>query len=139
MAAPHNIIIEIYAVMFAVNIMVAVGADIYGEGTGGSIRQLLGQDEISNLEENVEQIGIGNLTQNIRGDDEGDWVSNAIQSMSQTFNTILYFVDFLLAGHITTLLTSLGFPGEFLILINVIMGFYTAYMILVLVTNRLYT
>ena len=144
MVNPHHVVIEVYVVLAVVNSFVGITQDIYGDAfPGESIRSPFGSQFpiSSSVNPEVSQLDIDGLQANLTAPtDSGnpiDWVIGGASNFAASIEILLDFVKFFTAGYIVDLLTSLNFPGQFLYIITVPMGLYTAYMMLVLITNRL--
>ena len=140
MVNPHHIVIETFVLLSITNAFLGVGTELYQQSQptdslrsgfttfplGSNFTQLESQELAGNLTAPTNSTGF-----------EIPWVSNAISDFTATIDILLEFTSFFTFGYIEDMLENIGFPDNFMILISAPMYIYIAYMILVLITNRL--
>ena len=145
MPAPHHVVIEVYVLLAIVNAFLGIGQGIYQDAfPGESIRSPFDQFPLGDqIDPQVSQLNTTQLQANLTSPTNAtsgnpiDWLIGGAANFGATIEVILNFVKFFTAGYIIDLLVSLNFPGGFLYIITVPMGLYTAYMMFVMITNRL--
>lgn len=116
-------------------------AERFGEGS--SIRSPFTQAPLSaNITADVSQLDIPSLQANLTNPMNAtggpiEWLVGNVANFAATVELVTTFVKFFTAGYVIDLLGGFGFPSDFIYIITVPLGIYTAYMILVLITNRL--
>lgn len=144
MVNPHHVVIEVYVCIAIINAFLGITQEIYSEAhEGESIRSPFTQEPISDtIDPEVSQLDWAALQHNLTNPTNAtggpiDWISDNVANFEATVALITGFMKFFTAGYIVDLLKAFGFPGEMVFIVTVPLGIYTAYMILVLITNRL--
>ena len=144
MVNPHHVVIEVYVLVAIINSFLGITQEIYSEAfPGESIRSPFDQTPLSGgVDPEVSQLDLAMLQQNLTdtAGDPGnplDWIDRGVEGFAATFDAINTFVKFFTAGYIVDLLDGIGYPGQYVYIVTVPLGIYTAYMIFVLITNRL--
>ena len=65
------------------------------------------------------------------------WFDDIYDNFEASITAILTFVSFFTFGFITQLVTTMGFPAEFMLILTAPLGLYLMYMTFVMITNRL--
>lgn len=140
MANPHHVVIEMYVLLSIINAFLGISQGIYQDAhPTESIRSPFTGFPLGSDFPILDSEGV-TLNMTIPTNSSGGvitWVSNAMANFEATIEVILYFVQFFTAGFIVDLLTSMGFPGGFLLIVTVPMALYVMYMTFVMITNRL--
>lgn len=144
MVKPHHVVIEVYVLLAVVNTFLGITQEIYSDAfPGESIRSPFDQTPLSsNIDSEASLLDVTGLQQNLTDmaggpDNALGWIGGAAEGLAATFDAINTFVKFFTAGYVVDLLDGMGFPGQYVYIISVPLGIYTAYMIFVLITNRL--
>ena len=140
MASPHHVVIELYVLLSVINAFLGVGTGIYQMAEpDSSLRSPFNGaplgDQFTQLDTNtvIDDITIPvNSTGGIIG-----WVQNGIADFTATINIVLEFSKFLTAGYLIDLISTIGFPAEWVYLVTVPFAIYVMFTIFTMVTNRL--
>ena len=140
MVNPHHVVIETYVVLSIINAFLGLGTEIYQESE--PTESLRSPFNSFPLGSNFTQLDADGTTDSLTNpaNSTGDpipWVTNAAADFTATIDVILEFTKFFTAGFVIQLLTTMGFPGEWLLIVTVPLAIYVMYMTFVMITNRL--
>ena len=140
MASVQHVVIEIFIILVMLNTTLGVVTLIYQEKE--PTESLRSSFDAFPLGSNFTSLDTESATLSITGPtnstgDQIPWVTNAIQDFNATISVLITFSAFFTLDFITQLLTTLGSPPEFHILITAPLSIYSLVMIFSIITGRL--
>lgn len=139
-SSPQHVVIELFVVLSILNASLGLFTLIYQESeTGATLRSPFDSRPLGN---NFTQLDTETLTLDITGPENstGDaipWVANALQDFSATVRVLYSFSAFFTLGFLAQLLSTLGLPDGFEIVISIPFAIYSAVMIFSIFTGKL--
>lgn len=135
----YKVILEIYGVLFSVNAMIGIFQFYYnGAFPGNYLRSPVDQSILTTATLPDTSTLILNATNPLNSTGSPiDWVIQSAQNFTGILSGLLDFFNFIAGGFIASFLSSLGLPGNVVILLVLPLGLYALYTIIVAITNRL--
>ena len=139
-SSPQHVVIELFVVLSILNASLGVFTLIYQESEPtSSLRSPFNAFPLGN---NFTQLDTNTLTDDITGptNSTGDpilWVTNTLQDFNATIEVLYSFSAFFTLGFLVQLLSTLGLPDGFEIVISIPFAVYSAIMIFSIFTGGL--
>ena len=141
MVNPHHVVIEVYVVLSIINAFLGIGTEIYQEAE--PTESLRSPFNAFPLGSNFTQLDADGTTESLTSPSNHTggvipWTTpDLLASFAAVIDVILEFTKFFTAGFVIQLLITLGFPGEWFLIVTVPLAIYVMYMTFVMITNRL--
>lgn len=140
MVNPHHTVIELYVVLSVINVFLGVGTGIYQQAEpDSSLRSPFNSEPLGNEFTQLDTDGITDKITSPTNSTGGIivWVQNGIADFTATIDIILEFSKFFTAGHLIDLISTIGFPADWIYLVTVPFAIYAVFAIFSMITNRL--